>query len=138
MVKAAFVSFLLFILTGVVSSQTGRLKISMQKESGCFTISSGGESAQMLISEKEDPGVIRAFKDLQLDIKTVTGNLPVMSVDKTRSHAAVIIVGTIGKSPLIEDLVRRRKITVDDISGKWESFIIQVVEKPFPGVEKGL
>ena len=138
MTRFVLVSFLLFILTGVASSQTGRLKISMLKESGCFTISSGGGSAQLLISEKEDPGVIRAFKDLQLDIKTVTGNLPLMSVDKTRSHAAVIIVGTIGKSPLIEDLVKRRKITVDDISGKWESFIIQVVDKPFPGVEKGL
>lgn len=138
MARAVFVSFLLLILPGVVSSQTGRLKISTQKESGSFTISSGTNSVQMLVSPKDDPGVIRAFKDLQLDIKTVTGNLPVMSYHKNPSHDGVIIVGTIGKSPLIEDLVKRRKITVDDISGKWESFIIQVVEKPFPGIEKGL
>jgi hypothetical protein len=136
--------FFLFYITfisgaqRVVRSQTVSLKISTQKEPGNFTISSGGSSAQMLISEKDDPGVIRAFKDLQADIKAVTGNLPVLSNGKKRSHSEVIIVGTIGKSPLIEDLVKRKKIRVDDISGKWESYIIQVVDKPFPGVEKGL
>ncbi len=92
----------------------------------------------MLISEKDDPGVIRAFKDLQADIKTVTGNLPVLSINKERSHSEVIIAGTIGKSPLIDDLVKRKKIRIDDISGKWESFIIQVVDKPLAGVERGL
>ena len=138
MTRAAFVSFLLFIMSGVVSSQTGSLSVTDRKGSGSFTISSGKRAAQMLISEKDDPGVIRAFKDLQADIKTVTGNLPAMSTDKKGSSSEVIIAGTIGKSPLIEDLVKRNKIRVDDISGKWESFIIQVVDKPFPGVEKGL
>jgi hypothetical protein len=131
------VSFLLFILSGVVSYQTGSLKISAEKKSGSFTIFSGGRSAQMLISEKDEPGVIRAFGDLQLDIKSVTSELPELMFDKIRSDA-VIIAGTIGKSPLIDDLVKRKKIRVDDISGKWESFIIQVVDKPSPGVEKGL
>jgi hypothetical protein len=138
MIRAAFLSFLFFILSGIASSQKSNLKISSSKESGSFTISSGRNSAQMLISSKDDPGVIRAFKDLQVDIKTVTGNLPVLSVDKNSFHPEVIIAGTVGKSPLIEDLIKRRKIIVDNISGKWESFIIQVVDKPFPGVEKGL
>jgi hypothetical protein len=138
MKRKAFLSFLLINMTVVASSQTESLKISTQKESGSFSISSGTSSAQMLISEKEDPGVIRAFKDLQMDIKAVTGNLPVLLLDKEPSHSEVIIAGTIGISPLIEDLVKRGKIRVDDISGKWESFVIQVVDKPFPGVEKGL
>jgi len=138
MIRAAFVSFLLFLVPVVASSQTGILKISNQKESGSFTISTWNSSALMLISEKDYPAVIRAFKDLQTDIKSVTGNLPVMSTGKSGSHSEIIIAGTIGKSQLIEDLVKRRKIKVDDIIGKWESFIIQVVDKPFPGVEKGL
>jgi hypothetical protein len=138
MTKVTFMGFLLLILSVVASSQTSRLKISDHKESASFIISSPGSTAQMLISAVDDPGLIRAFKDLQADIKTVTGSLPVMSFDKNRTHESVIIAGTIGKSPVIEDLVKRGKIIVDDISGKWESFIIQVVDKPFPGVEKGL
>lgn len=138
MKRTVFVSFLLIMVTGAASSQTGTIKISTQKESGSFTISSGGSSAQMLISAKDDPGVLRSFKDLQADIKVVTGNLPVMSFDKTRSHSEVIISGTIGRSPLIDDLVKRGKIMVNDITGKWESYVIQIVDNPFPGVKKGL
>ena len=138
MTRAAIASFLLFILTGVASSQTGSLNISAKKESGSFMIFSRGNSSQMLISEKEDPGVIKAFRNLQQDIKSVTANLPVLSLAQNLSHADLIIAGTLGKSPLIEDLVKRKKIRVDDISGKWESFIIQVVDKPFPGIRRGL
>jgi len=138
MTRTALIIILFFILSCVASSQTGSLKITGQKESGCFTISSGTGSVQMLISSKEYPGVIRAFRDLQTDIRSVTGGSPVMSVDKNSSHSDVIIAGTIGKSPLIEDLVKRKIIKVDDISGKWESFLIQVVDRPFPGVDKGL
>jgi hypothetical protein len=138
MTRAASVSFLLLILTGVASSQAGGLKISAQKESGSFTILSGRSSAQMLISEKDEPGVIRAFRDLQQDIKSVTATLPLLTFDKNLSHPHLIIAGTIGKSPLIDDLVKSKKIRIDDISGKWEAFMIQVVDKPFPGIDKGL
>jgi hypothetical protein len=138
MTRAAYVGFLLFILPAVTSSQTGSLKISTHKASGSFTISSGSSPAQMLISSNDDPGVIRAFRDLQADIKAVTGNLPVLSVSMKHSRAGVIIAGTVGRSPLIDDLVKRKKIRIDDISAKWESFVIQVVDKPFQGIEKGL
>jgi hypothetical protein len=138
MARALFVTILLLILPGVVSSQPPGIKISNLKESGSFTVFSGKSSAQLLISEKDYPGVIRAFKDLQADVKAVSGILPDLSIDKLRSNSPVIIAGTIGKSPLIDDLIKRGKIKVDDISGKWESFIIQVVDKPFPGSDKGL
>ena len=138
MTRAAIISIFLLIMTGVVSAQTGSLKISAQKEPGSFAIHSGGNPAQMLISGKDEPGVIRAFRDLQQDIKSVTANLPVLSLDQNRSHSDLILAGTIGKSPIIADLIKRNKIKVDDISGKWESFIIQVVDKPFPDVAKAL
>jgi hypothetical protein len=138
MARTAVVSFIFFFLICVSGAQTVTLKISGHKESGSFTILSGGRSAHMLVSEKDEPGVIRAFRDLQQDIKSVTTNLPVFSLDQNFSHSDLIIAGTIGKSTFIDDLVRRKKIRVDDISGKWESFIIQVVDNPLPGVSKGL
>jgi hypothetical protein len=136
--KSLLISFFLAILPVFTSAQTDRLEVSSMKEPGSFTVFSGNAPAGMLISEKDEPGVIRAFKDLQSDIKAVSGNLPELSSGKSRKHADVIIAGTIGKSPLIDDLIRRSKIRVDDISGKWESFIIQVVDKPYPGTESGL
>ncbi|KAI5927198.1 hypothetical protein F4810DRAFT_433767 [Camillea tinctor] len=48
----------------------------------------------------------------------------------------VIIVGTIGHSKVIDDLVTARKLDVSRVQGKWESFTTQVVEEPLPGCRR--
>ncbi len=50
----------------------------------------------------------------------------------------VVIAGTIGKSPMIEDMIIEGRIDVADISGKWECFVIQVVNNPLPGIDRAL
>jgi len=50
----------------------------------------------------------------------------------------VIIAGTIGKNVVIDKLVKDKKIDVKGIAGKWETFLIQVVNKPLPGVKRAL
>lgn len=58
---------------------------------------------------------------------------------KTKDYKdTVIIVGTIGHSTLIDQLVKAKKIDVSKIKGKWESFVSQVVKNPLPGVPKAL
>ena len=49
-----------------------------------------------------------------------------------------VIIGTLGKSPLIDGLVKSGKLNADAISGKWESFIITTVANPLPGVDQAL
>jgi hypothetical protein len=82
--------------------------------------------------------VIRAYNDLQADIGRVTGVTPTVIFDKPPRKKEIVIAGTIGKSPVIENLISRGKINVDDISGKWECFLIQTVTNPLPGVKKAL
>jgi hypothetical protein len=50
----------------------------------------------------------------------------------------VVLIGTIGKSEIIDRLIRERKIDVSQIEGKWESTLIQVVSHPLPGVARAL
>jgi hypothetical protein len=50
----------------------------------------------------------------------------------------VVIAGTIGRSTVIDGLIKKKKIDTGPVNGKWESFIIQTVEKPFPGVKNAL
>src|SRR5205085_10787207 len=45
---------------------------------------------------------------------------------------------TVGRSPLIDGLVRERKLDVSAIAGKWESFILQTVLSPIPGVARAV
>ena len=112
--------------------------ISTVKESGDFILSVQGKSAPLYISTKDYPGVIRALRDLRTDIKKVTNTEPQLSIDKIPSEKEIVIVGTLGKSPVIDEMVSKKKLNVENINGKWESFIIQVIENPLPGVEKAL
>ena len=84
------------------------------------------------------PGVLRAAGDLRADIQRVSGLTPAFSTEKTFSGSNVILIGTVGKSEIIDRLVREKKIDVSPIAGKWESYFLQVVPNPFPGVENAL
>lgn len=50
------------------------------------------------------------------------------------SNSPVIIVGTIGYSDLLHDLVSASKIDVTSVEGRWESYTSQVVQNPVAGI----
>ncbi len=102
-----------------------------------FTITQEQSLATIYVDANDHAGVVRAVGDLQADIARVTGHTPAIA-DNIGSGANLIIVGTIGKSAVIERLIREKKLDVSSITGKWESFLIQVVPKPLPGVANGL
>jgi hypothetical protein len=112
--------------------------ISSENGKGKFTISASGVSTPLLISSHEWPGVIRAFKDLQSDIGKVTSKVPELYTDAIPSAKEIIIAGTIGKSSIIDNLIKDNKIDVSGITSQWEKFLIQIVNKPLPGVRKAL
>ena len=94
--------------------------------------------ADLYVDTNDFAGVVRAAGDLQADIARVTGLSPAIVHEEKNLGKNVIIVGTIGKSEIIDRLIREKKIDVSGIAGKWESFLIQVVPNPLPGVENAL
>jgi len=105
---------------------------------GSFTIAKPGAVASLYVDSDDYAGVIRAAGDLQADIHRVTGLTPAILHELKDSGPGVILIGTLGKSRVIDGLVRANKINVAAISGKWESFFVQVVTKPWPGVSSAL
>lgn len=112
--------------------------VSFEKKSGDFTLSSSGKSSPIYLSVSDFPGVIRAAKNLKTDITNVSEAEPPFIVEKNPTEKEVVIIGTVDKSNLISQLVENKKIDISTIKGKWESFLVQVVEKPFPNVERAL
>jgi hypothetical protein len=110
--------------------------ISPKKVKGCFTLCSSGVCPPLHISSQDYPGVIRVLKHLQADIKRVTNIQPELFIDTIPAAKEYILVGTLGKNPLINRLVHEKKLNISDIKGKWETFLLQVVENPFPGVDR--
>lgn len=103
---------------------------------GSFPIARNGKTAGVFISSDEWPGVLRAAKNLQADIESVSGSRP--SLNSSLPESLSIIVGTIGKSSIIDKLIKTGKINVSGISGKWESTLIQVVKSPIEGIDSAL
>ncbi len=50
----------------------------------------------------------------------------------------VVVVGTLGRNAYIDKLVSQGTIDVSAIRGAWEAHLMQVVSKPFPGVDQAL
>jgi hypothetical protein len=93
----------------------------------------------ILVDENDFEGVARAARDLALDFGRVVGvNGSIITDQETVASAGTIIVGTLGRSTIIDQLVKSRKIDVSSITGKWESYIQAVVRNPIPGVESAL
>ena len=113
--------------TAYVSSQPGK---------GRFLVASRSHATPLLASSAEYPGVLRALKNLQTDIQQITQTEPSLTLDTRPASTSLILVGTLGKSPLIDQLVQAKKLDVAGISGKWETFVTQVIENPMPGVAR--
>ena len=103
-----------------------------------FPIAEKAAAANLYVDTNDFTGVVHAAGDLQADINRVTGFLPAIKHAKNSPGKNVIIVGTIGKSEIIDRLIREKKIDDSPIAGKWESFLIQVVPKPMRGVDRAL
>ncbi len=104
---------------------------------GSFTLASKGKVASLLLSKKDFSGVLRVGNQLRTDIKNVTGVQPDLHFDNA-SGSEVIIVGTIGKNPLIDKLISTKKLDAKEIIGKWETFVIEVIDNPLANVKRAL
>ncbi|MFD2325438.1 glycosyl hydrolase 115 family protein [Mucilaginibacter galii] len=91
-----------------------------------FPIKVGSKTASIVVDPDDWKGVIGAANDLGDDVRKVTG-VPSIVVKSQQLSKGNIVVGTIGKSKLIDGLIASGKINVSTVKGKWESFIIQTV-----------
>ena len=102
-----------------------------------FPLSVSGKNASFFVDEHDHAGVIRAAQDLQTDIERVTSSKPMYSTHSP-SGKEIVIIGTLGKSNLIANLIQNKRLNVSEITGKWEASLIQVIEKPFANVDRAL
>src|SRR5688572_27241050 len=105
-----------------------------------FPLVQAGTAAPLLIDSGDWAGVLRAARDLQADVNRVTGLTPALVTAWSAAAASrdVVIIGTLGRSPLIDRLVSEKKLDVSSIAGKWESFFLQTVNNPLPGVARAV
>lgn len=111
--------------------------ISNKYSDNYFPIATENTVSPIAYSENDFYGVIHAIENIRHDIEKVTGVKPGIYQPKMKSKF-LIIAGTIGKNKTLDKLIKTKKINVSLIQNKWETFIIQVVNDPLPGIDKAL
>lgn len=112
--------------------------LTTKKERGVFSLVENGIPASILASESDHPGVLKIARLFQKDLSSVSGNQAELILGDQQKSKNLIIVGTVGKSKLIDQLVKDRKIDVSVLKGKWEQFLIIPVKQPMKGVDNAL
>ena len=79
-----------------------------------------------------------AANHLVADIENVTGITPNSIADIGELQKNVVIIGTIGHNKLIDKLIENRKIDTSGITGQWETFSLQVIDKPYRNIASAL
>jgi len=101
-------------------------------------VAGDGVSAPIVVDPQDYAGVRRAAGDLQEDVFRVTGVRPQVLTDRLPSADEVLIVGTVGRSSVIDRLVKSGQLDVEEIRGRWEASVVQVVARPWPGARRAL
>jgi hypothetical protein len=115
------------LLTAFMAWMTMAMSVMAQDS---FCIAKDGNTAAIVVDEQEWKGVIRAANDLGDDVRKVTGTASEVKLLTSYPSPLTsnIVVGTIGKSRIIDKLIKQKKLDVSKVKGQWESFVIDVVE----------
>jgi len=114
--------------------------VTSTSDAGSFCLAQNRAAVPLFVDATDWPGVIRAAGDLSEDIKRVTDTQPSLLKNSAQLHnnTDAVLIGTIGKSPMIDELIRQHKLDVSEVEGKWESAITTIVDNPMPGVRRAL
>ena len=117
---------------------SGQSLITTEGDAKYFALAQPGRVAPICYDSTDAPVVGIAARDLARDVERVTGLKPALSTEWEALSGATVLIGTLGRSRLIEALVSAGKLDAERIRGKWETFMISVVQNPFPGVPRAL
>ena len=123
-------SSLFFLAIVLISSSTGlvaqRISVSKTAEAGAFKLVDATTAAQVVVDAKDYDGVHIAVENLRKDIERVSAQKPELAT--AIQGNGVVIIGTLGKSKYLDELMASGKLNLDSIKNKWEAFTIQQVD----------
>jgi len=85
--------------------------------------------AEIYVADADAEVVRTAANCLADDIHLVCGQRPSV-INSSRTTAPLIVAGTLGRSPLVDQLAAEGKIDVGDVRDRWEVYSLQLIESP--------
>ncbi|RVT72002.1 hypothetical protein EOD40_16440 [Flavobacterium sufflavum] len=132
------ITIVLFFIIGCSEVQAqNKLTIVPQAKADAFPLVEKG-IVPSILTDKDDAEVVTIVANaLASDIGLISGVTPQV-VNKSTNEEYLIIAGTIGKSQLIDELIKSGKLDVSSVKNKWESYTITTINAPIAGVKQAL
>jgi hypothetical protein len=126
----------LFIITGACLFAAGApIRVISSPATGAFPVVANGQAAQIVADAQDVEVVTVAATAFSGDLQLVTGVQPAVATAITA--AKPVIIGTLNSS-FISQLATAGKLDASKLEGKWETFLISVIDNPLPNVEQAL
>ncbi|MDR1336129.1 MAG: glycosyl hydrolase 115 family protein, partial [Tannerella sp.] len=117
------------------SADNTPIRVSHTVETGAFPLVASGQAAQLAVDAQDIEVVSVAATAFAGDLKLITGVQP--AVVNSITTARPVIIGTLNSS-FISQLVNADKLDASKLEGKWETFLISVIDNPLPSIEQAL
>ena len=128
--KKAIMS-LIAVLLCMVTQLSAAIQLADKSEKNTFPLATAYSKAAILVHNSQ-PMVVQLAKEmLNEDINRVTSSI------KAVDYKNCIIAGT-PDSPLIKKLVENGQLDISGIEGKWETYLITIIDNPNQKSEKAL
>ena len=125
-------SLLIIVICSLVASGAERFVTFAPAEG--MAIVENGKPVPVYVDSKSDDAVRIAAKSLSADFGRVTGTDAVLADTPAKQ---CVIVGTVG-TPVIDRLIKEKRIDGKELKGKREKFLLQVIDSPAEGVDCAL
>ncbi|MCA9261922.1 MAG: glycosyl hydrolase 115 family protein, partial [Planctomycetales bacterium] len=124
-------------MASTVDAASREAVVLEKSQPGAFPLVVDGRPARLIVSKREWPGVARVARLLCDDLERVSGVRPELhevapdtSVDTpmAASPGPAVVIGTLGRGGLVDQLVRDKRLDVADLQGKREKFAIVKID----------
>lgn len=125
----------------LLSSSAALAQVSLSQNSSGSNVFSlvGKKDKACVYYDTQDFEVVKTTAGLFAnDVKEVSGQILGVATTKEAPQKNCIIVGTLGHNEWIEQMVAKKKLDVEPLKNRWESYLVQLVHNPLPGVDKAL
>lgn len=140
--KLSLFSGLFYLILFAITAQANTNWVDSRMHKGDFPLVSKKQLTTIVVAQEDFNVVDIAAKDLAQDIQRVTGRKPLVLTTTQKAlqdlKTSAVFIGTLGSSPFIDHLVATGKLDVSELRGKWESFLITVIEQPQVGMGRAL
>ena len=132
------IAALIYAVATAAGACTSPASVCFQDAQGSFALIHDSRPAAILVDDAADPAVRHVADAFAADLQRLSGRAAQRLRAADEASGAVVVIGVLGSSAIIDGLVRAGKISASDIAGQWEAYRQIVVERPFPQVERAL